>query len=226
VLLEATSSAATAADPNSKSAQASEKLEADLNRFLNLLVTQLKNQDPLDPLDANEFTSQLVQFASVEQQIYQNANLEKMLEIQQTSQAADVVSYLGTTIESSGNQSYYEGNPIDFTYSLEKNATSVTISVQNSAGGTVFTADGDATVGSHGVTWDGKDDFGNPQKDGTYTIIVSAQNAVGDLQDVAQTIYGRVSGASTEGGNVTLFVGDVEVAIEDVISVKESPATP
>ena len=61
-----------------KSAEASAKLEDDLNRFLNILVTQLQNQDPLDPLDANEFTSQLVQFASVEQQIYQNSNLEKI----------------------------------------------------------------------------------------------------------------------------------------------------
>jgi len=226
VLLDSTSSATTGSDPTIKSAQATQKLEAELNRFLNLLVTQLKNQDPLDPLDANEFTSQLVQFASVEQQIYQNANLEKMLSLQQTSQIADVVNYLGTTIESTGNQANYEGNPIDFTYSLETNAKSVTITVQNSAGGTVFTADGDATAGSHGAIWDGKDDFGNPQKVGTYTIIVSAQNAAGELQNVAQTVYGRVTGASTENGKVTLFTGDVDVSIEDVISVKETPTAP
>ena len=66
-------------DPTSSSGTAKAKLDQDLNQFLNLLVTQLKNQDPLDPMDANEFTSQLVQFASVEQQIYQNANLEKLL---------------------------------------------------------------------------------------------------------------------------------------------------
>ena len=64
-------SQASSLDPSTKSGAAQAKLNEDLNQFLNLLVTQLKNQDPLDPMDANEFTSQLVQFASVEQQIYQ-----------------------------------------------------------------------------------------------------------------------------------------------------------
>ena len=65
----------------SQSSQAKSKLDDDLNQFLNLLVAQLQNQDPLDPMDANEFTSQLVQFASVEQQIFQNSNLEKLLKL-------------------------------------------------------------------------------------------------------------------------------------------------
>ena len=69
------------------------KLDADLNQFLTLLVSQLQNQDPLEPLDANQFTSQLVQFASVEQQIYQNANLEKLLAAQQDAQVASTVGY-------------------------------------------------------------------------------------------------------------------------------------
>lgn len=67
-----------------------EKLDKDLNQFLNLLVTQLKNQDPLDPMDATQFTSQLVQFASVEQQIYQNSNLEKLLLTAQVSQVSNL----------------------------------------------------------------------------------------------------------------------------------------
>ena len=69
-----------------KSASSQAQLQEELKRCLNLLVTQLKNQEPLDPLDANEFTSQLVQFASVEQQIFQNSNLEKLLNLQETSQ--------------------------------------------------------------------------------------------------------------------------------------------
>src|SRR5512134_982091 len=87
----------------SQSAASGEKLQEDLNRFLNLLVTQLQNQDPLDPMDANEFTSQLVQFASVEQQIYQNANLEKLLNVTENGQVAAMVDYLGAIAETSGN---------------------------------------------------------------------------------------------------------------------------
>lgn len=86
--------AAAGADSATKATLAQDKLEKDLNQFLNLLVTQLQNQDPLEPLDANEFTAQLVQFASVEQQIYQNSNLEKLVGMQQTSQVGSMVNYL------------------------------------------------------------------------------------------------------------------------------------
>ncbi len=223
MILDGLSSTTTGADPSSKSAQATDKLQEDLNSFLNLLVTQLKNQDPMDPLNANEFTSQLVQFASVEQQIYQNANLEKLVSLQQTSQTSDMVSYLGTTIESNGNQTTYDGAPVDFTYSLEQNAASVTISVRDQAGITVFSADGDGTIGSHNFTWDGTNDFGDNQKNGVYTIIVSAQDAASELLDVSQTIYGKVTGAGVTDGKVTLFVGDLEVPMDDVVSVRETP---
>ncbi len=223
MILDGLSGTTTGTDSSGKSAQAAGKLQEDLNSFLNLLVTQLKNQDPMDPLNANEFTSQLVQFASVEQQIYQNANLEKLVSLQQTSQTSDMVNYLGTTIESKGNITYYDGTPVDFTYNLEKNAASVTISVRDQAGITVFSADGDGTVGSHGFTWDGTNDFGDNQKNGIYTIVVSAQDVAGDLLDVGQTIYGKVTGAGVEDGKVTLFVGDVEVSMDDVVSVRETP---
>ncbi|HEC91145.1 MAG TPA: flagellar hook assembly protein FlgD [Alphaproteobacteria bacterium] len=223
MLLDGLSSVTKNADPSSKSAQASGKLQENLNSFLNLLVTQLKNQDPMDPLKANEFTSQLVQFASVEQQIYQNANLEKLVSLQQTSQTSDMVNYLGTSIESKGNQTNYDGNPVDFTYALKNNASSVTISVRDQSGVTVFSADGDSTAGAHNFTWDGTNDFGNNQKKGVYTIIVSAQNAAGDLLDVSQTIFGKVTGAGVTDGKVNLFVGDVKVSMDDVVSVREPP---
>ena len=79
-------------DTSTKAGQSQQKLQDDLNQFLNLLVAQLQNQDPLEPLDANEFTAQLVQFASVEQQIQQNANLEELITMQQNTQAASMVN--------------------------------------------------------------------------------------------------------------------------------------
>ena len=85
-----------------KSSESSDKLEEELGRFLNLLVTQLKNQDPLDPLDANEFTSQLVAFAGVEQQIFANANLEKLLKLEQTNQISALVDFIGRFLRQRG----------------------------------------------------------------------------------------------------------------------------
>ncbi len=213
---------AAAIDPNTKSGAASAKLDEDLNRFLNLLVTQLKNQDPLDPMDASEFTSQLVQFASVEQQIYQNANLEKMLNLQQTSQVADMVSYLGTTIESKGDTLNMENGTADFSYSLDSNADNVTVSIRNSNGLAIATLEGATKTGEHKMTWDGMNSSGTQQPDGVYTIIVSAKDRAGDLQDVSQSVFGRVTGAGAEDGKVTLSMGDVEVDMNDVIAVKET----
>ena len=112
---------------SSQSGAATAKLQEDLNRFLNLLVTQLKNQDPLDPMDANEFTSQLVSFANVEQQIHQNANLEELIKLQQSSQIASIVDYIGTRIEATTKHTVLEDGKAEFSYSMDENASDVTI---------------------------------------------------------------------------------------------------
>ncbi len=214
----------------SKAGTAKEKLDADLNRFLNLLVTQLKNQDPLDPMDANEFTSQLVQFASVEQQIYQNANLEKMLTIQQTNQVATMVDFIGNTIEAVGDEVPLENGVAKTTYILEPAAgqlpiaDKINITVQNAAGLTVFNAVGDVTPGQHEFTWDGQSNNDIAQDPGLYTVIVTAQDRAGDLIDVKQTVFGRVTGAGAENGAVQLYMGDVITSLEKVLSISETKA--
>lgn len=202
------------------------QLQEDLNRFLNLLVAQLKNQDPLDPLDSNEFTSQLVQFASVEQQIKQNANLEKLLNLQETSQVSTMVQFIGNTVEATGNTVPLENGRAEFTYTLDTNASDVTISIRNSAGLTVFTADGETGAGKHGFVWDGTDTIGNAQPDGAYTVTIGALDARGNLLSVDQTVFGRVTGGGVDNGMVSLFMGDVVVSMDDVHLVKESPSAP
>ena len=138
-----------AVDDGTKSATSQVKLQDELNRFLNLLVTQLKHQDPLDPLDTNEFTAQLVQFAGVEQQIQQNANLEKLLNLQETSQVAAMVNFIGTTVEVTGDTVPLENGHAEFTYALGVNATQVTVTIMNSSGLTVFVGEGETGTGKH-----------------------------------------------------------------------------
>ncbi len=221
MILSGTSSTGTF-DGTVQAATDQNQLEEDLNRFVNLLVTQLKNQDPLDPLDANEFTAQLVQFASVEQQIHSNANLEKLLNLQQSSQVAAMVDFLGTSVEARGNKVQLQDGRAEFTYAIGLNASDVDISVRNAAGLTVFTAEGNTSAGKHGFVWEGIDDFGNPQPEGAYTIIVTARDAQKNLMDVEQTVFGRVTGAGADGGEVTIFTGDVAVPMTDILSVKET----
>ncbi len=222
MLLGGLTGATTSVDADTQSSASQAKLDEELNRFLNLLVTQLKYQDPLDPMDANEFTSQLVQFASVEQQIYQNANLEKMLALQQTSLVSDMVSFIGHTVEATGNQVQMENGNAEFTYSFEVNANKVAINILDSTDMSVFATDGSKTAGKHTFTWDGKNEFGTLMAEGAYTVSVSALDSAGAPIDVAQTVSGRVTGAAADDGKVSLFMGEVIVFMDDVMSVKEA----
>ena len=205
-----------------RSATDKAKLDEDLNKFLNLLVTQLKNQDPLDPMDANEFTSQLVQFASVEQQIYQNSNLEKLVEVQKASQVSNLVNYLGTTIESSGDTINYEGGEARFSYELEDKAAINAINILDATDKVIFTTKGEQEAGRHNYTWDGLDSNGVAVDPGIYKITVDAVDADENLIGVRQTVYGRVTSAGAENGLITLFMGDVSAPLESVISVEDT----
>ena len=209
---------------DSQAVGSKEQLNEDLNRFLKLLITQLKHQDPLEPMNATEFTSQLVQFAGVEQQINANANLEKLLQLQQTSQISSMVGFIGNVVEAVGNMVYLEDGVAESTYTLDVNAAKVTINVRNEAGLIIFTVGGETDAGTHDFVWDGKDKFGLAQSDGAYIIIVSAKDRDDTLLDVSQTVSGRINGAGAEDGVVSLFMGDVMIPMDDVISVKEPSA--
>jgi len=210
----------------SQSAQSQASLDDELNRFMNLLVTQLKNQDPLDPMDANEFTSQLVQFASVEQQIFQNSNLEKLLALQETGQTSQMVNYIGTQVEVLSQKLPLENGAAEFNYVLGTGVKDATVTILGPTGINVFTADGDTSEGKHNIKWDGKDKNGQQLPDGTYTVQVNAQDAQGNLLPVEHTVLGTVTGAGADNGDVFLFLGDnLTIDQTKVLSVKK-PATP
>ncbi len=219
------SSTATSLDSATKSGQASDKLNEDLNQFLNLLVTQLKNQDPLDPMDANEFTSQLVQFASVEQQIYQNANLEKLVNMEQTSQVSTMVNFIGHTVESSGSAFHLENNTAKFTYDFDTKPTSATVSIINSKGLAVHSSDAVLEPGQQTFIWDGKDQSGIAAPDGSYTAVVTGLDHEGKPVGVSQTVFGRVTGAGAEQGVSSVYMNDVKTGLDKVLGIRETKST-
>ena len=217
---------ASSVDTSSKAGVAQAKLDEDLNQFLNLLVTQLKNQDPLDPMDANEFTSQLVQFASVEQQIYQNANLEKLLNVEQSSQIANMVDFIGHTIEASGTSFHLENDSAEFTYEFGTKPNSATISIINSSGLTVYSGDAINEIGQQSFKWDGKNQHETQQPDGTYTAVVTGKDRDGNLMNVTQSVFGRVTGAGAEEGIVSLFMNDIKTGLDKVLGTRETKSSP
>ncbi|MBM3580406.1 MAG: flagellar hook assembly protein FlgD [Alphaproteobacteria bacterium] len=220
-LLDGTTSA-TSATSSSVAAQSEKKLKDDLNKFLNLLVTQLKHQDPLDPMDATELTSQLVQFASVEQQIHQNANLEKLIALQQGSQISSLVNYIGMKVEAGGQKVPLEGDAAKFTYTLPAGVAKGDFNIINDKGVSVYAKDTQTTAGKHTFIWDGRDKNGVKQVDGDYTVVVTAQDREGKILPVEYTVFGRVGGASAESGNVSLFMGkNIQVPMDQIKSVTE-----
>jgi flagellar basal-body rod modification protein FlgD len=227
MLLSGLSSSSSNVAAGTQAAADQEKLNEDLNQFLNLLVTQLQNQDPLDPMDANQFTSQLVQFASVEQQIYSNGNLEKLVDLQQTSQVSFMVDYIGTTVEAAGKTFYLEeGNPAKATYTLVDDAKEALITITDESGEVVYSASGEAGAGFHEFKWDGKDNDGIAQPEGIYSITVSALDWEDEPVDVYQTVYGRITGAGADNGEVVLYSNDVVIPMSSILAVNETSKDP
>lgn len=206
-----------------KSGQAADNLDEDLNRFLNLLVTQLKNQDPLDPMDSSEFTSQLVQFASVEQQIYQNANLEKLVAQGDNDKVTSMIDVIGKSIEVSGQALPLEYGNAEFTYTMPQGAKSASVLIRDESGVTVYETTANLNAGQHKFVWDGKKNDGTQMPDGAYSAIVTGLDNDDQLLPITQTTTGRVTGIGVENGETTFFMGDIIISQKYVLSIKEAP---
>jgi flagellar basal-body rod modification protein FlgD len=199
-------------------------LADNFQNFLKLLTTQLQHQDPTKPLDATQFTTQLVQFASVEQQIGQNSRLDSLLKVQTGEQAVSATSFLGTQVEAFGNKFPVANGSGEFGYSLPSEAKSLKITIKDANGNIVRTLDTELdashlTAGQHKVAWDGKDDQGVAVKDGNYTFEVSAYDADKKAIDAVGRIGGKVQGVTVEDGVLVLDLGGVKVKVTDVVSV-------
>jgi len=208
----------------SKAEVGQQQLAQDFQQFLTLLTTQLQNQDPTEPLDTNEFTNQLVMFASVEQQLASNLNLEELVNIQKSNGSIDAsVNYIGRYIETTGNAGVLENGSAGFIYDLERSADDVDVSILDSSGRVVFSGQGSANVGKNVVVWDGiNSNTGEQAAPGTYFISVAAKDAQG--LDIDSTTYstGRVTAVElNEEGRITLELGDIDVFAEDVIAIRE-----
>ena len=211
-------------DNGSKSDLALVDLASNLDNFLTILTTQLQYQDPLSPMETNEFTNQLVMFTGVEQQVQQNKNLEELIALQSNNLAIGAVTYIGKTVEAADNTTMMIGGNAEFSYVLPQNAKSATLQVLDAGGSLVYSKAVDATAGRHDLSWDGPDQNGFPQSDGAYTFKISALDSNDVLIDVEQSVFGKVTGVEFAEGLAILNVGTVGVPIANVLGVKEENA--
>lgn len=187
--------------------------------FLTLLTTQLKNQNPLDPLDTNQFTSQLVQFTSVEQQLKTNEFLEAMMLGATASANAQATSYLGKTVTASGVRSELTDAGASWSFYTEKPAD-ITVTIRSADGNVVFTKQGSVGAGENLFTWDGLGSDGQAKPDGTYSIGIDARDTSGRLVSVSTTMQGTVTGVDFTGSEPVLMVGAARINLTSVLSVK------
>jgi len=219
----AAASSQTGTGTTTKSDTSRTSLTSNFNTFLTMLTTQLKHQDPLSPMDSTQFTSQLVQYAGVEQQINTNSNLEKLLTFQQNTQTAQAVNYLGQAVEMAGSQLPVQNHSGTFSYTLPQAANSCEIQVKDSTGTVVYKTTGDLTAGRHDLAWNGVDSSGKTLDDGIYTVNVVAKDKDGKSITPVMTVFGQVTkvtndatngtvlemGAGSKGAKVTVPVGSV-----------------
>jgi flagellar basal-body rod modification protein FlgD len=209
------SSANSAANTNSI---ASKSIAGNFNEFLQLLTTQLKNQNPLDPLDTNQFTQQLVQFSSVEQQINMNTQLTTLIGLQQTAQSAQAASFVGATVAVNGSTAQMVNSQATWNYSASSPATA-TITVTNASGQTVFSQSGTVQPGQQAFNWNGVGTNGQQWPDGAYTIAITATGANGQSVGVSTQIQGVVDSVDLSQNPPVLSVGGQNFTLNKILRV-------
>jgi flagellar basal-body rod modification protein FlgD len=190
--------------------------------FLNLLVTQMQHQDPLDPLKNEDFVAQMAQFSSLEQLINVNSTLEQVQLLGSSMNNAQAVSLIGKSLTVIGNtMQIQDGTAGSIDYALYDDAAKVTIMVYDEDGTLVRTINAGAMdAGEQSYEFDGNDNDGNTLEDGTYTFEVSAKDEDGESVDVLTMSTVVIDAVTFDNGSVWLLSGDSKFSLSDVIEVR------
>jgi flagellar basal-body rod modification protein FlgD len=219
------SEASTAAPSSSLNGLTGQKEVVDKQDFLMLLVTQLKNQDPLSPMDGTEFTAQLAQFSALEQLQSINAKMDQFVATHGMAPNGAAIDYIGKTVTVDGQTVTIEaGKAADIVYSLSGDASQTILTISDATGQVVRSMSvGALSAGQQTTSWDGNDDNGQPLPAGSYQVRVDAIDALGRPVGTSGSVTARVTGVSFENGITTLLAGDKKLPLGSVTKVIESP---
>jgi flagellar basal-body rod modification protein FlgD len=208
--------AGTSGSGNSQTALAS--LTSNFNQFLSLLTTQLQNQDPSSPLDTNQFTQQLVEFAGVAQQVTTNQSLTQLIQLTQSGEILNSSSIVGKQVDVNSTQMPLQNGNAELQFTATA-AGPFAIAVYNSSNQQVATATVNATAGVNTWTWNGEDGSGTQLPDGPYKAAVEGLDASGNPVAQPFTVVGTATGVQIQNGAVTLQMGSESVDFSTVQSV-------
>jgi flagellar basal-body rod modification protein FlgD len=193
-------------------------LTNNFSDFLSLLMTQLQNQDPSSPMDSNQFTSELVQFSSVEQQINTNSDLTQLIQLTQASQIEQSASMIGKPVTVTSNQLSLQNGTAAINFNTST-AEPVGIAVYNGTGAQVQTATLTSTPGANTWTWNGKSAGGTTMPDGPYSVSVVALGINGSAANVPFTVTGTATSVVNNAGTVQVQLGGLTLPFSAVDSV-------
>ncbi|HEX4171204.1 MAG TPA: flagellar hook capping FlgD N-terminal domain-containing protein [Acetobacteraceae bacterium] len=212
-------SAATASSSTSQSSNnALNSLSANFGDFLKLLMTQLQNQDPSSPLDTNQFTSELVQFSSVEQQINTNTSLTQLIQLTQAGEVMQGSSMTGKQVTVNSDHVPLQNGQgiIQFTAPA---AEPVDIAIYSDTGAKLSDSMLMATKGTNTWTWNGTTSSGSTVPDGSYKVAVTGANADGTTSALTFSVVGTATGVQSQSNSMQLQLGALSVDFSKVQAV-------
>jgi flagellar basal-body rod modification protein FlgD len=202
--------ASAQASTPSKSDIATQKLVENTQDFLLLLTAQIRHQDPLQPMDSEQFVTQLAQLSQVEQSVTTNQNLEGIQNTLSNSSIISDLSLISREVEAESAQVRKTGDATSFEYRLDSMAEEVVVKILDSSGKPVRSLDMRQMTPNepHEVVWDGRDDAGAALPDGIYHLSVAAQGADEAAVTASTFVRAKVESVTFEGGSPRLILSN------------------
>lgn len=223
--LQGASSVQQSSATESSSPDATKEMQMGRQEFLKLLLTQMKNQDPLNPMKGQEFATHLAQFSSVEQLMNINKTLtdreDTTQQLAKSLNNSTAAGLIGKTVRATGDTVQFSGQTdLDIPFTLDQQAEKVTVKITDETGKTVRTLEqNNVSSGDQTVSWDGRDDDGNQLPDGTYQISVEASDSSGDSVNATTYLQGPVERVRFGEDSIELMVNGRTIALDQVKSV-------
>lgn len=199
-------------------------IAGDFDTFLTLLTAQLQNQDPLEPLDTNQFTAQLVQFAGVEQSIQTNDNLEALTALTSANTVTSAVSFIGKGVTAAGDTTQLINNSAAWSYTSPSESAEAKVSIYNEFGTLVYQEDASLLAGTNTLFWDGRKSDGTQAAGGAYRISIEATDNEGKNISVDTAIAGIVEAVDVTGTEPLLTINGSSIKFSAIRSVLDVPA--
>lgn len=215
----------TQQNQNADDAQNAANAEATRDQsveFLEILLIQLENQNPLEPTDTNELTNQLIQQSQLEQQIQTNEKLDDFLKTFEENNGLASLGYIGKRVELLENSAPLQGGTADFSYIVDGEADFVELTVTDGQGNILYKEDGNTGIGPHNFTFDAANSE-TPIEDGTPVyLFVNAQDSDGETLDGLISAYANIDGVDGSGDSDLLTAGNLTYSLSDILRISSS----